>query len=239
MHGRSRASHRICADGGTGRKARCDSPSPRASACRTKACCHGRARSRASRHAGSGARSSRAKARNEVEKQGQARLASIRKQGEDDLHKIRAEGITTIKRIREDATATLGRLQSMLTIVLPLMIMVACVIVGLLALINVRERRTEIGILRALGTRSQQIFTLFVTRSALVGLVGAAVGYGIGILAALLWSSGAATGGAGTWLMPELLIGLLVAAPLLAVLAGWLPAMLAANEDPAIVLRDN
>ncbi|MCE9552817.1 MAG: FtsX-like permease family protein [Planctomycetes bacterium] len=184
----------------------------------------------------SGQAIARAKARNQVESQGQARLKSIIKQGDDDLKKIQVEGITTMKRIREDATATLGRLQAMTAIVLPLMIVVACVMVGLLALINVRERRVEIGILRALGTRSRQIFALFVARSALVGLAGAALGYGIGVLSAAAWA-GSRTD--HSLLVPEMLVGLLLVGPLLAVLAGWLPAMLAANEDPAIVLRDN
>jgi len=177
----------------------------------------------------------RAKARNQVEEQGQARLAIIKKQGETDLQKIQAEGTATITRIRDDGAATLGRLQALSAIVLPLMIVVACVMVGLLALINVRERRVEIGILRALGTRSKQIFTLFVARSALVGLAGAAVGYALGVLAVAAW---AGSQNAPLWL-PEMMLGLVVVGPLLAVLAGWLPAMWAANEDPAVVLRDN
>jgi ABC-type lipoprotein release transport system permease subunit len=184
----------------------------------------------------SGQAIARAKARNQVEAQGKARLAKMTEQGNQNLEKIRVEGMTTMKRIRSDATATLGRLQAMTAIVLPLMIVVACVMVGLLALINVRERRVEIGILRALGTRSRQIFALFVARSALVGLLGAALGYGIGVLAATAWA-GSRTD--HSLLVPEMLVGLLLVGPLLAVLAGWLPAMLAANEDPAVVLREN
>jgi len=177
----------------------------------------------------------RAKARTEVETQGKARLAAIHQQANNERLKIRADGAATIARIRDDASATLGRLQALSAIVLPLMIVVACVMVGLLALINVRERRVEIGILRALGTRSKQIFTLFVARSALVGLAGAAVGYALGVLAVAAW---AGAGNAPLW-VPEMLLGLVVVGPILAVLAGWLPAMWAANEDPAVVLRDN
>ncbi|MGE3179108.1 MAG: ABC transporter permease [Vicinamibacterales bacterium] len=50
--------------------------------------------------------------------------------------------------------------------------------------IAVTQRRTEIGILRALGATSGQIRTLFLAESAVTGLAGSLVGLGFGLLIA-------------------------------------------------------
>ncbi len=63
------------------------------------------------------------------------------------------------------------------------LVLAGCVVwLGVVTLTNVRERAGEIGILRALGVRSAQVFALVLSRAALVGLVGALLGYGAGIL---------------------------------------------------------
>jgi putative ABC transport system permease protein len=48
----------------------------------------------------------------------------------------------------------------------------------------VTQRRSEIGILRALGATSRQIRTLFLGESAVIGLAGSIVGLGVGIVIA-------------------------------------------------------
>jgi putative ABC transport system permease protein len=48
----------------------------------------------------------------------------------------------------------------------------------------VAQRRTEIGILRALGAERRQIVRLFLAESAIIGLFGSAVGIGVGVLVA-------------------------------------------------------
>ena len=70
---------------------------------------------------------------------------------------------------------------------MPLVLLVCAAWVGLLAMINVRERRQEIGILRALGYGSGRIGWLFLGKALGLGLVGAAIGFGIGTGAALTW----------------------------------------------------
>src|SRR5258708_5699303 len=50
--------------------------------------------------------------------------------------------------------------------------------------IAVTQRRSEIGILRALGATRAQIRTLFLTESAIAGLVGATAGVAVGIVLA-------------------------------------------------------
>ncbi len=120
----------------------------------------------------------------------------------------------------------------------PLVALGAAVWIGVLALMNVCERRSEIGILRAVGLRSRQIMLVFLTRALLAGGVGAVLGYAVGYAIGLLsGEAGVETVTAGTLFRPGLLVLVLVAAPLLAGLASWPPALLAARQDPALVLQ--
>ena len=127
-------------------------------------------------------------------------------------------------------------------VILP--VVLGCVVwVGLLALGNVRRRRTEIGILRAMGVRAGQIVSIFLVRALLVGLMGAAIGYAVGFAVAAAWEAGGvALGGKAVGVAalfdPILLAAALVLAPLLSALASLVPAMMAAQQDPATVLRE-
>lgn len=122
----------------------------------------------------------------------------------------------------------------------PLVTLAATVWIGFLALANVRERLPEIGILRAVGLRSGAVFALFLGKAVLIGLAGAIVGYGAGLAAGAAWSGGlAARPFAAKLFDPGLLVSALVGAPALSALASWLPALRAAQQDPAVVLRDS
>lgn len=119
-------------------------------------------------------------------------------------------------------------------------VLVACGLwVFLLALGNVRERRVEIGLLRSLGVGSLSIAGLFLGKAALVGLLGAAVGYGLGTWMALHYGPRIFPVTAkGFAALPALLGWALLVAPLLCIVASYLPAMLAVVQDPAEVLRE-
>jgi ABC-type lipoprotein release transport system permease subunit len=140
----------------------------------------------------------------------------------------------------EGKTALAG-LQRLANVLLPVAIVGAAIIVGLLSLANVHQRRTEIGILRAIGLRGRQVLAMFVGKSLLLGLIGAATGYLLGLAVAIGFAGGgddSANISAAALFMPGLLLWVILAAPLLSVLAGWLPAMLAAQQDPATVLSE-
>lgn len=124
-------------------------------------------------------------------------------------------------------------------VLVPVVMLGSAVWIGFLALANVRERRVEIGILRALGLRSRQILGLFLGKAALTGLAGAALGYAGGVTVGAFWrETGQATAVAVPWFHPQLFLTVLLAAPLLAALASWIPALLAAQQDPAVILRE-
>ena len=126
------------------------------------------------------------------------------------------------------------------SILVPVLLVGAAIWIFFLILGNVRQRRVEIGILRAIGVKESTITAVFLLKSVLIGIVGALAGYFVGL------GIGAAWGGVrllspdffGLVSWPMLLVALLIA-PALCALAGWLPALYAARQDPAIVLRDD
>ena len=108
----------------------------------------------------------------------------------------------------------------------------------LLAYSNVHQRRGEIAILRAIGTRSRQISALVLLRSGLVGLIGAGAGYLAGLSLALAGGDVPLTARIGGALFePLTLAAAVLAAPLACGLAAWWPAMFAGRQDPAVVLQ--
>ena len=120
-------------------------------------------------------------------------------------------------------------------VLVPLVLVVSTVWIGFLFLGNVRERRAEIGIWRALGLGSPKILSIFLSRALLMGLAGGLLGYVTGFATGALWGEGGLQHPALLF-DPALFLLTVALAPLLATLASWLPAMAAARQDPAAVL---
>ena len=114
--------------------------------------------------------------------------------------------------------------------------------IAFLSLINVRNRRPEIGILRAVGVGSGQIIKLFLFKSIIVGLLGSMLGCLIGLLGVMEINAFAVKSGSlsstqiFSW---RLVLLIVVCVPALAAVAGWLPAFMAAGKDPAVALRED
>jgi len=121
----------------------------------------------------------------------------------------------------------------------PFLLVVGAAWIGVLAVLNVRERKVEIGILRALGYGSGKIATLFLAKPILLGSIAAVLGYAIGSGLALLYGPGIFKVTAQSiQAKPGLLLWALAAAPPFAALASFIPAMLAVTQDPAATLRE-
>lgn len=113
--------------------------------------------------------------------------------------------------------------------------------------IAVTQRRSEIGILRAIGASSAQIRNLFLAESTLMGLVGSLGGLGVGMLMArglsVFVSSmlgdlyGVAERASDLSVDPVLLLGSLVMGVATSLIAGFLPARDAARVDPIQALQ--
>lgn len=132
-----------------------------------------------------------------------------------------------------------GELEKFAAWLIPMVIIGSTVWIALLALGNVRHRRNEIGILRAVGLRSVQVLNIFLAKAILLGIIGAFLGYLAG------FAVGVASGEmamnmqtAGKLFNPGLFFLVLFTAPLLSALASWIPALIAAGQDPAEVLRE-
>ena len=114
--------------------------------------------------------------------------------------------------------------------------------IAFLSLINVRDRRSEIGILRAIGIGSSQIIKLFLFKSIIVGFLGAMLGYLIGLLVVIELNASAVKPSS---LLPtqifswRLMLLIVVCVPVMAAVSGWLPAFMAAGKDPAVALRED
>jgi putative ABC transport system permease protein len=113
--------------------------------------------------------------------------------------------------------------------------------------IAVTQRRSEIGIIRALGATRAQIQSLFLVESAILGLLGAAAGVLFGLLIA-----GAISASLGNFLGeiygvaqkadevssdPRLLFGALAMGVATSIIAAWIPARAAAGIDPVQALQ--
>jgi putative ABC transport system permease protein len=145
------------------------------------------------------------------------------------------------EQVAEARKSVQGTLEKLATIVTPLVVLVCTVWVGLLAWSNVRERRVEIGLLRALGKSSRYIAGLFLGRAVVLGLLGGALGYLLGGLAARQISGLVRELGATATdftAPPELLFWTLAGAPLVCAIATYLPTLWAVTQDPANVLRE-
>ncbi|MEM7015599.1 MAG: FtsX-like permease family protein [Verrucomicrobiota bacterium] len=160
----------------------------------------------------------------------------------------RAEARNQAKATAEKAIADVEREQQNLqdaregfaSVTLPVVALAAMAWIGLLTLTNVRDRITEIGILRAVGVKGGSIFSTFILRAALAGVVGALLGMAI-FAVAFPAAAGRVFHGQGLTAVvaPEVWIAALIATPILAAASAWLPAMLAAQKDPAEVLRQD
>jgi putative ABC transport system permease protein len=151
----------------------------------------------------------------------------------------RHEGEDDITVVSQDAVlATFDRIFTALTLTVTGIAAISIAVAGILImnvmLIAVSQRRTEVGLLKAIGARSDQIIALFLAESAILSIIGAALGL---LLAA-----------AGTWVIARLFPDFPLAVPLWAILAsvgvsvgtglafGVLPAMRAARLDPVLSL---
>lgn len=120
----------------------------------------------------------------------------------------------------------------------PLVLGVTAGWVGLLSAWNVRERRVEIGLWRALGYPGNRITGLFLARHLCLGLVAAIFGHGFGTWLALKYGPAIFQVTArNLQFEPPLLALALVATPLFAVVASLIPITRAIARDPADTLR--
>jgi lipoprotein-releasing system permease protein len=107
--------------------------------------------------------------------------------------------------------------------------------------VSVVQKSREIGILRAMGISRGQVLRVFLLQGGLLGLLGAACGSCIGLVALLLWQRYALNPD-GTPLFPlpiepRLFLASLLLATLTGLAAAFAPALRAARLDPVVAIR--
>ncbi|MBT3385640.1 MAG: FtsX-like permease family protein [Prolixibacteraceae bacterium] len=121
------------------------------------------------------------------------------------------------------------------SILVPLVLLTSTLWIAFLFIINVRSRKSEIGILRAVGVKEISIMKLFLYKALLIGLSGAFIGYFLGFGIGSIWGG---LFSVSFFSVSQFALTLLFA-PLLALLAAYIPATIAARQDPAEILRED
>ncbi len=159
---------------------------------------------------------SKALARAEARLKTSKRADAIRQQ----IIRSANERLQTLQATRAASRKSLATLNQFL---IPLLLIIAFITLSILCILNVKHRKQEIGILRALGVKSSKILTLFILRALLIGLAATLL-----TLIASLWFTSLSSG---------LLLTIIIAPVALALASTWLPAISAITQPPLNALR--
>ncbi len=154
--------------------------------------------------------------------------------GEEDFE------VSTPEAALESVNNILGGVRIFIALVAGISIFIGAIGIVNTMTTSVLERKKEIGIMKAIGARNSQIFNQFFVESGLLGLVGGAVGVLFGII----------IGEAGTILINNfigaevkpaidfsLIFFSLLGSFLIGAVAGIIPALRAAKQNPVEALR--
>ncbi len=171
---------------------------------------------------------------------------------EDDIEVI------SVQEISQTVGTVIGGLGLFVAFIAAISLVVAGLGIANTMLVSVMERTREIGVLRALGFKAAEVRRLFMVEAGLTGLIGGVLGMlaGAGLSYIIAGAIGSFGGGERTdsggppgsggdpsplEIVPalplELLLGVVLFAVVIAVLAGFLPARKAAKLDPVEALR--
>ncbi len=157
----------------------------------------------------------------------------------EQREEVKAKSKEILDQVKESREAVQGMMGGLFQVLTPVVVIACAIWIGLLSLANVRQRRMEIGLFRAIGKGSAMIASLFLGKAVLLGALGGLIGYFFGDWTARVLGVKAFEIGPGQFqLSGSLLAAVLVGAPLLSAVAAYLPALVAIHQDPAVVLRD-
>jgi putative ABC transport system permease protein len=112
-------------------------------------------------------------------------------------------------------------------------LLVGAVGVANIMIISVLERRSEIGLRRALGATKGHIRTQFLSEAVLLGLLGGVVGVALGVTSTSVYAHAK---GWATVVPPEAWLGGFAASLIIGAIAGLMPALRAARMSPTQAL---
>ena len=153
--------------------------------------------------------------------------------------KVAERGKAAVGQIADLREGNRQKYEARAAVVMPLIVLACAIWVALLTLANVRERRGEIGIFRALGVGSMTIGSVFLGKAVLQGLIGAAIGLPLGLWLAR-WAGIDVLGINPEYvaLTKDVALYTILGAPIVAAMASYLPTLAAITQDPATILRE-
>ena len=138
-------------------------------------------------------------------------------------------------------TSIISGISYLLIAFVSISLIVSSIMIGVITLISVQERTKEIGILRAVGASKKDVSRVFNAETLIVGLCAGLVGIGVSLLltipinAILLHFTGLT--GLKAVLPWQAAIILVAISAVLTIIAGLIPARVAARKDPVEALR--
>lgn len=143
--------------------------------------------------------------------------------------------VHAIRRVAETEGRVLSRVSSLLWIVTLAALIAAALAVAATSATTVIERRSEIGVMKALGAGNPTIIGLFLIEQLMLAIFGGAIGFIFGaMLARVLGSSVFGTPAAPRFILIPVVLGL---AAIVALLGSLIPLRRAAQLRPALILR--
>ncbi len=143
--------------------------------------------------------------------------------------------VRVIRRVAEGEGQILTRVQMLLWLVTGAALLAAALAIGASSAASVIERRTEIGLMKALGAGSGTVGFLLAAEQLLLAFVGGGVGYALGIVMARLL--GEKIFGAAPEPSLIVLLVILALATLVTLLGSGIPLRRASRIEPAPILR--
>ncbi len=161
---------------------------------------------------------------------------------EDQLN--RKEDEVTVQdssRMMESITSTVGTLTTFVMAIAGISLLVAATSIFNVMMMSVTERIREIGILRSIGTRKNEVLRMFIYEAVILGLVGAAIGAVMSLI--LGWLVVLAMVGTTKYFFTfQSLVYVPMAMAIgiaICIFSGVYPAWRAANLDPIEALRSD
>jgi putative ABC transport system permease protein len=142
--------------------------------------------------------------------------------------------VLSAETMQELVGTILGAIEAVLGGVAAISLLVAGVGIVNTMTISVMERTREIGIMKAIGSKSTDVLLIFLSEAVITGLAGGALGAGLGFL---LGNTIGNTIDMPVSLNPMLGVGVIAFAIITTVLSGLYPAWRAAKMHPVEALR--
>ena len=169
------------------------------------------------------------------------RIAEEIEERVDENHKLDDfTSATTMGSAIEQLESVFGILQAVLIALASISLLVAAMGIMNTMLMSVMERTHEIGVMKAIGAKDRNIFSLFLLEAGVVSLFGGICGCILGVLGARAISFGIATAfdvEIAAIVKPEVLLGGLAVAVVVGMLSGLYPARKASKMSPVEAVK--